>query len=319
MKPGYRLLLVLDLALSPFVLVAAILLKFIRRLGLHRMKASRWIFRKVGVLPVRDHYYEPQFVFKNFSFDKPRDLPGIDFHLDNQLELLSKLKYANELADLAKNKQLAKGLEFHFGNMNFESGDAEFLYQMVRYLKPVRIIEIGCGFSTLLIQKAVQRNMAEDNHYRCTHHGIEPFEMPWLEKLPVEVLRVPVESLDAHFFMALGNNDLLFIDSSHMIRPDGDVIHEFLKILPSLQAGVVVHVHDIFTPRHYLKEWVVDEVRFWNEQYLVEAFLTCNPEWEIVAALNLLKHEHYEKLRQVCPYLTADREPGSLYIRRRTP
>jgi len=65
-----------------------------------------------------------------------------------------------------------------------------------------------------------------------------------------------------------------------------------------------------------LKEWVIDEVLFWNEQYLLEAFLTCNRDWKIIGALNYLHHNHYQHLKAVCPFLTQDKEPGSFYIQK---
>ena len=86
-------------------------------------------------------------------------------------------------------------------------------------------------------------------------------------------------------------------------------------ILPSLKPGVYVHVHDIFTPKDYLKKWIVDDVKFWNEQYLLEAMLSHSSRYEIIAALNYLKHHHYDSLAKVCPYLSEDREPGSFYFR----
>jgi hypothetical protein len=97
------------------------------------------------------------------------------------------------------------------------------------------------------------------------------------------------------------------------------VVTEYLSILPTLRPGVIVHVHDIFSPRDYLEEWVLKVRLLWNEQYLLEAFLTQNPEWKILAAVNLLKHRHFDQLRRVCPYLSADREPGSFYIQRINP
>ena len=100
-----------------------------------------------------------------------------------------------------------------------------------------------------------------------------------------------------------------------MIRPQGDVLHEYLTILPQLQSGVIVHVHDIFSPRDYLDNWVRRDIRFWNEQYLLEATLGNSARYEVIAALNLLKHDHYSELERVCPYLELNREPGSFYFR----
>jgi hypothetical protein len=113
----------------------------------------------------------------------------------------------------------------------------------------------------------------------------------------------------------LAEGDLLFIDSTHMIRPQGDVLMEYLQIIPKLTKGVYVHVHDIFTPKDYLKRWVIDDVRFWNEQYLLEALLTDTKKYQVVAALNYLKHHHYDALHKVCPYLSTEHEPGSFYFK----
>ena len=118
-------------------------------------------------------------------------------------------------------------------------------------------------------------------------------------------------------FQQLSENDILFIDSSHVIRPQGDVLYEFLELLPLLPPGVIVHIHDIFTPRDYPQDWVTGAVILWNEQYLLEAFLTQNPHWEIVGALNHLKHHHFGAFKAACPAISPEVEPGSFYIRRK--
>jgi hypothetical protein len=122
--------------------------------------------------------------------------------------------------------------------------------------------------------------------------------------------------VDRAVFDSLQEGDLLFIDSSHVIRPQGDVLCEYLELLPRLNPGVIVHIHDIFTPRDYLKEWVVDKVRFWNEQYLLEAFLSGNSSWKIVAALNFLRHDHYSELQRAVPTLDQRSTPTSFYIQK---
>ena len=101
-----------------------------------------------------------------------------------------------------------------------------------------------------------------------------------------------------------------------MIRPEGDVLFEFLQLLPGLSRGVVVHIHDIFSPKNYPDHWLRQEVRFWNEQYLLEAFLTHNSSWQIMGALNYLHHNYYDELHKACPNLAKNAEPGSFYIRK---
>lgn len=140
--------------------------------------------------------------------------------------------------------------------------------------------------------------------------------MPWLESLPVEVIRAPVESLDLSVFSSLQNGDFLFIDSTHIIKPHGDVLAEYLHILPLLHRGVYVHIHDIFTPFNYPTSWINEDIRLWNEQYLLEAFLSYNHSFEIVSALNFLKNFHFSELLSVCPFLDESRSPGSFYLRK---
>lgn len=118
------------------------------------------------------------------------------------------------------------------------------------------------------------------------------------------------------FFAKLERGDLLFIDSSHITRTQGDVLFEYLSLLPRLNQGVIVHIHDIFLPRDYLESWVKDEIKLWNKQYLLETFLTCNNQWKIIEALNYLDHNHYNALSETALYLTPDREPRSFYIER---
>ncbi|MCP8689157.1 class I SAM-dependent methyltransferase [Marinobacterium sedimentorum] len=311
-----RILPIADFFLAFLVYPAAFLLKYIRRLGVHRLPFSKKVLFKVGVFPIRNHYYEPQFDNRNPSrpFSDNRPLSGIDWNVDEQLVLLGKLVLAFELEDLSNTKLDDK--TFYFGNGAFESGDAEYLYQIIRYLKPSKVYEIGSGNSTLIAAKAILKNTQGDSGYKCKHLCVEPYEMPWLEETGVEVVREKVEELPISFFSELGENDILFIDSSHIIRPQGDILFEYLELLPTLRKGVIVHVHDIFSPRNYPANWMQDEVKFWNEQYILEAFLSHNSSWEIIGALNYLHHQHYDDLKLVSPFLTPDREPGSLYIRK---
>ena len=202
-------------------------------------------------------------------------------------------------------------------NAAFDSGDAEFWYQIIRLKKPRRIFEVGSGHSTLMALQAVKQNERDDESYRCDHVCIEPYENPWLAHTAVSLLRERIECLGVDFFSQLEADDILFIDSSHVVRPQGDVVFEYLELLPLLKPGVIVHVHDIFSPRDYPREWLIDDVRLWNEQYLFEAFLTHNHDWDIVASLNYLHHHFYDRLAEVAPFLTPQREPGSFYIQRR--
>ncbi len=318
-----RLLPLADLLLAPLVVPAGWLLKGVRRVGVRRLPLCRDLLIRIGVFPLRAHYYEPLFDHRRprRPFSQERPLPGIAWNEEGQLAFLDRLTFAAELADLGRER--GRGSEgagderrFAFHTGAFESGDAEYWYQLIRALKPRRIFEVGSGHSTLLAMRALRRNLAEDPGSRCEHICIEPYESPWLEGTGVSVIRRRIEEMEPSFFSALGAGDILFIDSSHVIRPQGDVLFLTLELLPTLRPGVIVHLHDIFSPRDYGERWLREEVRFWNEQYLLEAFLSHNRDWEVLGALNLLHHRHFERLRRVAPFLTPDREPGSFYLRR---
>lgn len=306
----------LDMLLLPWVFVAAGLLRRVRTFGVGRLPFTRNLLVRMGVFPVIDHYYEPLFQPKHLRtlLSADRSLPGIDWSIPGQLTLLGKFQFSHELMDIPLQSEVGQG--FYFDNGNFESGDAEYWYNLIRLMKPRRIIEIGSGHSTKMASLAIERNKGEQGNYTCQHICVEPYEMPWLEALGVQVIRKRVEEMPLDFFECLDVNDVLFIDSSHIIRPQGDVLYEYLEILPTLKSGVIVHIHDVFSPKDYPSSWVTEDVRFWNEQYLLEAFLTGNQNWRVLGAVNQLKHRCFDQLKQVCPMLTPAREPGSFYIQR---
>jgi predicted O-methyltransferase YrrM len=306
-----------DVVLSPITLLAALWLKLIRRVGVYRMKVSRALFNRVGVFPIRDHYYEPAFNPRHLREPLSRDrfLPGLDLDADGQLELLARFDYARELDEFPRAP--AGPGEFYYDNPNFPPGDSEYLYSMIRLFKPRRILEVGSGFSTLIMLKAIAANVREAPGYRCELRCIEPYEMGWLDALAgVEVIRRRVEDVEMDAVERLEAHDILFIDSSHVIRPQGDVLRLYLEFLPVLKPGVLVHIHDIFTPRDYPEGWVIDEVRLWNEQYLLEAFMACNARFRVIGALNFLENHHPDRLAEKLPVFREKGRcnPGSFWL-----
>ena len=247
-----------------------------------------------------------------------RALIGLNLNQAGQFKLLKEFKYRDELLAIPPEK--ASPATFGYRNESFPVGDAEYLYNMIRHFKPRRIVEVGSGNSTLMARLAIAKNESEDPQYTCEHICIEPYEQPWLEEIGVTVIRERVELCSPEVVSALAADDILFIDSSHVIRPQGDVVHIYLGLLSRLQQGVVVHAHDIFTPRDYLANWVLNERRMWNEQYLLEAFLSFNPAFEIIGAVNWLARNHMEKLNDACPLLVQHGgSPGSFWFRRILP
>jgi hypothetical protein len=304
-----------DVALVPGVALAAALLGTVRRLGFRRLPRCRRTLLRLGVLPLRHHFSEPLCHPDDLRrpLDAERALPGIDWNEAEQLRLLEQMRFSAELGELPR-EPTAQG-EFYLDNHRFGAGDAEYLYNLLRLRRPRRIVEVGCGFSSLIIRRALEANAREEGT-RGEHVCIEPYKNPWLESVFPRVVRERIEDVDPALWETLGPGDVFFIDSSHVIRPQGDVVVQFLQILPRLPPGVLVHVHDIFSPRDYPARWVVDELRLWSEQYLLEAFLSGNREWRILGALNWLKHHHLEPLARACPFLRPETEPGSFWIER---
>jgi len=307
----------LDALLAWVILPAALLMRHVRRKGARRYPRTFRRLKRLGVMPIRDHYYEPLFNDAHLRrpLDEKRELPGIDLRVTAQLALLADLPGPEAFEDRLRSVGPDDVGAFRMDNGNFEAGDAEFLYQFVRHLRPRTVIEIGSGESTKLIRWALADTLAEGGG-AARQICIEPYEKPWLERLSgIDLRRARVEEVDMDWATVLEPGDLLFIDSSHVIRPQGDVVTEYLYILPRLASGVFVHVHDVFTPRDYRAGWVVDEVRLWNEQYLMEGVLGNADRYEVVAALNYLKHDHFAALKRVCPHLGPMTEPGSFYFR----
>jgi predicted O-methyltransferase YrrM len=302
---------IIDILSSPFSLLAIVWLKPISKM-IRYLPFNNKIFMKVGLLPVRDHYYQPlinpaKHLTKSLRTD--RHLPGINFNILEQLDILQAFHFNDELKQFSIDKKT--DLAYYYKNGSFESGDAEYLYNMIRLKKPSTFVEIGSGLSTLMANSAIKKN-----NNGCKHICIEPYEAEWIGKLDVQIIRKKVEETDIEIFKALQKDDILFIDSSHIIRPQGDVLLEYLEILPLLNQGVLIHVHDIFTPKDYLEEFVFTCHYMWNEQYLLEALLTNTNSFKIIGSVNYLRHHYFDELADKCPILKQQpyREPGSFWM-----
>lgn len=185
---------------------------------------------------------------------------------------------------------------------------------MVRWLQPRQIIEVGAGWSTLVSAGAMARNG------RVTLTTIDPYAPQYAAVKGVDVIREPVELTDLSLFATLSENDLLFIDSSHVARTGGDVNFLYLEVLPRLRSGVVVHIHDIYLPYEYPRIYSQRERSrfFWNEQYLLQAFLALNPAFRVELASYLVFRDHADEFAAAFPAFdpARHREPTSFYIRR---
>ena len=302
-----RVLMLLGL---PFTILSAFWLKIVVNFGIGRITDK--IFMRIGVLPIIDQYYQPLINPKKYlkkSLRSDRVLKGIDFNHSEQLDLIKSFKYNDELLKIPID--YVNENVYYYNNNWYNAGDSEFFYNIVRHYKPKRIIEVGSGYSTLMAIEAIKANKIENESYRCKHICIEPFERDWLSKLDVELVRQKVEEIDIDLFKQLEPNDILFIDSSHMIRPQGDVLYEILEMLPVVNSGVLIHIHDIFSPKDYLNEWIEGHL-LWNEQYLLEAFLMFNKDYRVIGALNYLTHQYFSEFTSKSPTFLKQNTPENI-------
>lgn len=201
--------------------------------------------------------------------------------------------------------------EFYLHNDWFGSIDAELLYSIVRSIRPREIVEVGSGFSTRLMRLAIDNEKLQT---RLT--SIDPEPRVDIDNDADECIRKPVEDIEVGTIAdRLDTNDILFIDSSHLVRTGGDVPFLFLEVLPRLKQGVYVHIHDIFMPFDYPEGWV-QEGRDWTEQYLVQSFLAYNSVFEIVWPGSYMWQTHRQDILSIVGTTNECPTPSSLWLRR---
>lgn len=199
------------------------------------------------------HFYFPIPNTKELKDDlwlKYSELVGININENIMIELLSIFmkNFKNEYEKFPRNKTSIPH-QYYINNGSFEAVDGEIYYCMIRYFKPKRIIEVGAGFSTFLAAQAILKNREEN--VDCELIAIEPYPnkvlrkgFPGFSKLIVK----KVQDVEISEFKKLKENDILFIDSSHVLHIGSDVKYLYLEVLPRLNKGVLIHCHDIFSP-----------------------------------------------------------------------
>jgi Methyltransferase domain len=272
-----------------------------------RLFAARMfrMLQKLGINVTPRHFYWPipdlnTLAGKNWSACSLSE--GVDLQLGRQLRLLDSgfLEFQAECNFPETPAECEH--QFHFNNGFFERVDAEMAYAIVRHFRPRRIIEVGSGNSTKLFAAALCRNQEEGSPGELI--GIEPNPSPLLRRgFPgfSELISKKVQDVPLDLFRSLGPGDILFIDSSHVVAVDSDVVHEYLRILPKLRPGVLVHIHDIFMPVDYPEKFVMTNLCFWGEQYMLEAFLSYNRAFEVLWSSSAMQFFHPEVLERRFP------------------
>ncbi|MDA8743868.1 class I SAM-dependent methyltransferase [Rubripirellula amarantea] len=265
--------------------------------GVHRLLSRAGLH----VSPV--HYYSAQpdvITLEKTREDwaKPSAMPGVAVDLDAQVETLRQtcLPYQDEYD---KSETFAFATQNNYGP-GYGAIEAQCLHAFIRHHKPSRVVEVGSGVSTQCMYEAFQINQKESP---------KPFEITCVEPYPSDKLRQMNVNLIEKFvqrvafedcFEALGEGDLLFIDSSHAVKPGSDVNYLFLEILPRIRPGVLVHIHDIYLPYDYAPK-TLHTYLHWMETSLLRAFLTHNHKVEILFCQSHLHHERPDALRDVFP------------------
>lgn len=233
------------------------------------------------------------------------DLPGVDLRVDAQLEL------AASLAPMLN--ESFEGPRYSPDNEMFTFADGAVYRAMLRHLQPKRVIEIGSGYSTAL---ALDTADAHLDGMELT--SVEPHPDALLALLRegdsdrVNLVPQPVQEVPLDTYAALDAGDLLFIDSTHVVKAGSDVLWLYFEVLPRLAPGVILHVHDVFWPFEYPREWLIDG-RDWTENYLLHAFLIGNANWEMLLFASWLWKEH----PSVLPADLRSGVPGSIWLRSR--
>lgn len=268
---------------------------------------------RLGLFIYPNHYYSPVAdvnqleKLKDFWANKS-ELPAIHFDLDEQVTKLHDICLPFQ-KEFIGNKNYTDAVKNHFGP-GYGFIEAQALYSFIRSKKPKKIIEVGSGVSTYCMLKANDINKKEENtetQITC----IDPFPSDMIKALQnIDLIKKKVQSVPVSTFKELSAGDFLFIDSSHTVRPGGDVNYLILEVLPRLSSGVFVHFHDIFLPFDYPRN-VLKTYFQWMETSLLRAFLINNHKVRIIFCLSQLHYDRQEALKEIFPeYIPADDENG---------
>ena len=296
------------------------LINFINKLPYVRGLVKRLAYYKSVLFFPPEHYYSP-IVSKEEVKDNEAsiwegeyipEVKGIDLNLQEQQNLLK--AFHAYILEFNFPAQTSDSARYRLDNEFFRYHDAFILYAFMRHFSPRKIVEIGSGFSSALMLEV------NEHYFQATIdlHFIEPFPEERLTTFLQKKRRAysytkKIQEVDASFFKMLHAKDILFIDSSHVSKTGSDLNYILFTILPALEAGVIIHFHDIFYPFEYPREWVYLG-RSWNEAYLLRAFLMHNESYKILYFNDAMTSLFPEKTKEI-PILSQSRG-SSLWIQK---
>ncbi|MFT6225106.1 MAG: putative O-methyltransferase YrrM [Paracoccaceae bacterium] len=263
--------------------------------------------------PVVDPDLVSEYVETNRSAGH-HDLGGIDFHLDDMVTFWNRNKEVIASTPFPETPDPA--FRYNFTGGPYSYGDATTLRAMIADLKPKRIVEIGSGYSTAVMLDAAENLNLDDLKITC----IEPYAdrlrsiMREGDGGRLTLIEEEVQGQPKELFATLEANDILFIDSTHVMKTGSDVHFELFSILPVLAPGVVVHFHDCRFPLEYSDVQIFQKNYSWNEVYAVRSLLMYSSRFRVIFSGSLFAQEYRDLVSETYPnYL---KNPGSaLWLR----
>ncbi|HSI00257.1 MAG TPA: class I SAM-dependent methyltransferase [Reyranella sp.] len=282
-------------------------LKAIAKSGWHR---SFRLLQRAGVNVLPEHFYSavPNLaeLERRQDWRKPRTMYGIGQRdIDGQVALLGEW--------LGPHKEVLQGRSVHreaFVGGGADGGygeiEAEVLFGFVATAKPNRVTQVGCGVSTAILLTAAERA-----HYKPEVTCLEPYPSAWLQEQTragrIKLVDRPAQMVDFDAIADLGAGDLLFIDSTHAVKPGSEVNYLIHEVLPRLRPGVWVHFHDIYFPYDYARDTLDGDMLFPQESGLLYAFLAGNPRFRVEVSLSMIHYARPVALKK----LIAKYEPSA--------
>jgi hypothetical protein len=255
-----------------------------------------------GIVVLPNHFYTPIADVRELERTKQKwakrsPMTGIDADIGRQVARLEEIVKPFE-PEYRGNSTYKEGAAKGFGP-GFGYVEAQALHGVLRWLKPKRMIEVGSGVSTHCAVNALALNASEGHPGEIT--CIEPYPSDYLKSSPaIDLVASKVEDIDPATFDRLGEGDLLFIDTSHAVRPVGDVTHLYLEVIPRIKPGCVIHIHDIYFPYSFQRD-LLDGLFQTTETHMLQALLANNDRLEILFCLSMLHYDAQDVMKDVFP------------------
>ena len=245
----------------------------------------------------------------------PEQLTGIDIDHSAMVDLWRQL--AGYMRSSPFEAKPTADLRYGYVNEMYDRGDGLVLHSILRHFRPARLIEIGCGWSSACSLDTVERYLDAATDFTF----VEPYpellrKFAAEPKASVRILESRLQDAPVELVDELRADDILFIDSTHVMKSGSDVCWYMFELLPRLAPGVLVHVHDMFWPFEYPRHWAIEQNRAWNEVHAVRAFLANNREWEIVLFNDYFARFGKDVIEETVPEFF-ENPGGALWLRKR--